>query len=73
MLFSLFQRSNDKKYYKNWTKEGVFVYIFGFIFHGVYHAKTDLQLIWLKFVFGSFFERDHLLNLIILGVYKKMT
>ena len=27
--------------------------------------------IWFNFVFGSFFEQDRLLNLIILGVYAK--
>ena len=27
--------------------------------------------IWFNFVFGSFFEQDHLLNLIILEVYAK--
>ena len=27
--------------------------------------------IWFNFVFGSFFEQDHLLNLIVLGVYVK--
>ena len=27
--------------------------------------------IWFNFVFGSFFEQDHLLNLFILGVYAK--
>ena len=39
MLFSEFW-SKDQKYYKNWTKEIVFVYILGFIFDGVSHAKT---------------------------------
>ena len=28
-------------------------------------------IIWFNFVFGSFFEQDHLLNLIVLGVYVK--
>ena len=32
-----------KKYYKNWTRETVFVYTPGFIFYGVSHAKTDLH------------------------------
>ena len=27
--------------------------------------------IWFNFVFGSFFEQDHLLNLFISGVYAK--
>ena len=36
--------AKDKKYGKNWTKETVFVYILGFIFYGVSHAKTDLAL-----------------------------
>ena len=42
MLFSEFSRSKDQKYYKNWTKEAVFVYILGFIFYGVFRPKTDL-------------------------------
>ena len=33
----------DKKYYKYWTKETVFVYILGFIFYGLSRAKTDLH------------------------------
>ena len=32
-----------QKYHQNWTKETVFVYILGFIFYGVSHAKTDLH------------------------------
>ena len=43
MLFSEFQRSKDQKYYKNYTKESVFVYILRFIFYGVSGAKTNLQ------------------------------
>ena len=43
MLFSEFWRSKDQKYYKNWTKETVFLYILGFIFYGVSCAKTDLH------------------------------
>ena len=43
MLFSEMQRLKDQKYYKNWIKETVFVYILGFIFHGVSRAKTDLH------------------------------
>ena len=43
MLFSEFQRLKDKKYYKNLTKETVFVYILGFIFSGASPAKTDLH------------------------------
>ena len=72
MLFSQFYRSKDEKYYKNWTKETVFVNILGFIFCGVSRAKTDLHNKYIfNFVLGSFFEQDHLLNLIILGVYAK--
>ena len=46
--------------------------LFGFIFYGVSRAKTDLHnkymiLLW----FYPIFERDGLLNLIILGVYAK--
>ena len=41
-IFSVLE-VKDKKYYKHWTEESVFVYIFGFIFHGVSHAKTDLH------------------------------
>ena len=43
MLFSEMQRLKDQKYYKNWIKETVFVYILGFIFYGVSRAKTDLH------------------------------
>ena len=35
--------SKDKKYYRNWAYETVFVYILGFIFQGVSRAKTDLH------------------------------
>ena len=43
MLFSEFLRSKDQKYYENWTKDAVFVYILGFIFYGVSRAKTELH------------------------------
>ena len=43
MLFSEFYRSRDQQHYKNRAKETVFVYILGFIFHGVSRAKTDLH------------------------------
>ena len=32
MLFSQFYKSKDQKYYKNWTKEAVFVYILAKLF-----------------------------------------
>ena len=58
--------------YKCWKKETVFVYILDFIFYGVSRAKTDLQNKYIfNFLFGSFFEQDHLLNLFNLGVYAK--
>ena len=61
-----------QKYYKIWTKETAFVHILGFIFYGVSRAKTDLHNKYIfNFVFGWFFEQDHLLNLFILGVYVK--
>ena len=75
MLFSKFWRSKDQKCYKNLTKETVFVCILGFIFHGVSHAKTDshknFYTVRLSFVFSSISEQDHLLHVIILGVYGK--
>ena len=40
MLFSEFQRSKDKKYYK---KETVFVSILGFVLFDTTRAKTDLN------------------------------
>ena len=42
-------------------KRTVFVYILGFIFYGVSHAKTNLN-IWFAFVFGSLFEQNWLLD-----------
>ena len=72
MLFPEFYRSKDQIYYKNLTKETIFVWILGFIFYVASRTKTDLTInIRVNFVFGSFFEQDHLLNLIILGVYTK--
>ena len=38
----------------------------------VSRAKIDLHNKYIfNFVFGSFFEQDHLLNLFILGIYAK--
>ena len=37
------KRPKDQKYYKNWTRETVFVYIPGFIFYGASCTKTDLH------------------------------
>ena len=72
MLFPEFYRSKDQIYYKNLAKETIFVWILGFIFYVASRTKTDLTInIRVNFVFGSFFEQDHLLNLIILGVYAK--
>ena len=46
--------------------------ILGFIFYAVSRAKTDFHSKYIfNFVFGSFFEQDHLLNLFILRVYAK--
>ena len=67
MLFSEFWRSKEQKLNKR-----VFAYILGFIFYGVSPAKTDLpNKHTINFVFGSFFEQDHLLNLLISGVHAK--
>ena len=43
MPFSGLQRSKDQKYYKNGTKETVFVYNLSFISDDVSRAETDLQ------------------------------
>ena len=59
---------------KNITKveqETALLYILGFICYGVSHAKTDLHNKWFNFVFGLFFQQDHLLNLFISRVYAK--
>ena len=71
MLFSQFQRSKDQKYYKTWTNENVFVYILGFIFYGVSLPKADSHNKYLTLCLAHFLKQDHLLNLIILGVYSK--
>ena len=44
-----------------------------FHFYGASRGKTDVHNKYgiFNFVFGSFFEQDHLLNLFILGVYAK--
>ena len=60
---------------KNITKIGletIVCNILGFIFYVVSRTKTDLHNKYVfNFVFGSFFEQDHLLNLFILRVYAK--
>ena len=61
---------------KNITKiEHMRLFLFTFLvsfFCGVSRAKTDLRIkLMINFVLGSFFEQDHLINLIILGVYAK--
>ena len=53
-------------------KEIIFVCILGFTFYDVSHAKTDLHNKYMfNVVLGPYFEEDHLLNSIILGVYAK--
>ena len=58
---------------KNWTKETVFVCIFGLIFLWRFSHKKLIYTIniWFNLVFGSFFEQDHLVTVFILGVYAK--
>ena len=54
------------------NKSAVFVYILDFIFIAFLAQKNDLNNKYIfNFVFGSFFEQDHLLNLFNLGVYAK--
>ena len=43
MLFSEFYRSKEIKFYKIWTKETVFIYIFVFVFSGVSRTNTNLD------------------------------
>ena len=63
MLIAEFWRSNDQKYYKNWTKDTVFVYILSLIFMAFLAQKLIYTInIWLNFVFASIFEQHHLLN-----------
>ena len=66
MLFFQFERSKDKKYYKIRTKETVFVYILGLAQKLIYILN-----ILFNFVFGSFCEQNHLINLLILRVHAK--
>ena len=61
MLFSGIQRLKDQKYYRNWIKETVFVYILGFMSFLAQKMIYTIN-IWFNFVFGSFSEQDHLLN-----------
>ena len=52
------------------NKRDIFCNILGLIFYGVSRAKTDLHSKYIfNFVFDSFFEKDPLLNLFILGLY----
>ena len=68
----LFSRGQEIKHCKNWTKETIFVIFLISFFYGVFCAKTDLHSNQIfNFVFDSFFEQDHLLNLFILAVKVK--
>ena len=78
MLFSQFYRSKDQKYDKNWTKETfLFTFLFFFyLFIYLFFAFLVQKLICIinmlfNFLFGSYFEQDHLLNLIAVEVYVK--
>ena len=46
-----------------------FLSILRLTFYGVSGAKTNLYSKYINFVFSSFFEQYHLLNLFILGAY----
>ena len=53
---------------QNWTKSTGFVCILDLIFYGVPREKTVYTMnIW--FNLTHFFEQDHLLNLVLSGVY----
>ena len=68
----LFSRGQKVKNITKLNLRDYFCNILGFIFYAVSRAKTDLHSKYIfNFVFGSFFEQDHLLNLFILGVYAK--
>ena len=56
MLFSEFYRSKEIKFYKIWTKETVFIYIFVFVFSGVSRTNTNLDNIWFN-LFGYFLNK----------------
>ena len=52
----------------------MFTFLFSFFMAFLSQKLIYTINIWSNFVFGSFFEQDYLLNLVILGVYaKKMT
>ena len=54
---------------KNWKE---IVYVLGFSFMAFLAQKVNYTInIWLNFVFGSFFEQDHLWNIIILKFMQK--
>ena len=67
-----FLKVKSSKILQKLNKGDYFCNILGFSFYGVSCAKTDLHSKYISnFVFGSFFEQDHLSNLVILGVYAK--
>ena len=72
MLFSEFERSKINNITKIEQKV-LFLFTFLVSFFMAFLAEKLIYTIniWFNFVCGSFFEQDHLLNLIILGVYAK--
>ena len=53
------------------TRLFLFKFLASFFMASLAHKLIYTINIWFNFVFGSFFEQDRLLNLIILGVYAK--
>ena len=52
----------------------LFIFLVSFLLAFLAQKRIYTIKIRFKFVFGSFFEQDHLLNLFVSGVYaKKMT
>ena len=69
----ILQKSKDKKKCITKTeRQRLFCLHFLFWIYGFYRVKTDVHNRYIfNFVFHTFFEQDHLLNLFILLVYAK--
>ena len=70
LLFCQCQRSSDTTKIE-WKRLFLFTFVKSFFMVFFMQRLAYTMNVWFKFMFGSFFEQNNLLNLIILGVYGK--
>ena len=70
-IFWVLEVKRSKTLQKLNKRDFLFTFLVSFFMAFLAQKLVYTINIWFNFVFGSFFEQDHLLNLFILGVYAK--